>query len=212
MASSSRSKQSRSNKQWLQAHKRDAYVRKAQTEGMRSRAVYKLNEIDARDELLRKGLRVLDLGAAPGGWSQVAVEKVGPQGKVVAIDLLEMDPLDGVHVLVGDAGESSVQDKLRELLGGDGADLVLSDMAPNLTGVRMTDQAQGERLGEVVIEIVDELLSPHGSMLAKTFHGRGFEALRQAMRERFGKVMVRKPAASRSHSAEIYLVGKGFGV
>ena len=208
MAKSSRAKQ------WLHEHRKDAYVRKAQAEGMRSRAVYKLEEIDQKDGLLKPGMTVLDLGAAPGGWSQFAVQKVGGKGQVVAIDLLEMDQLAGVEVIQADAGERAVQSRIAALLGGEqgGADLVMSDMAPNLTGVRIRDEAQGEYLGEVVIEVVDEVLKPGGSVLVKAFHGRGFEALRQALRERFSKVMVRKPSASRSRSAEIYLVGKGFGV
>ena len=133
---------------------------------------------------------------------------------MIAIDLLEMDLLGGVEVIQADAGEAEVQARIVSMLGGEsgGADLVMSDMAPNLTGVRIRDEAQGEYLGDVVVEVVDEVLKPGGSVLVKTFHGRGFETLRQALRERFSKVMVRKPSASRSRSAEIYLVGKGFGV
>ena len=201
-------------KRWLHEHRRDAYVRMAQADGMRSRAVYKLEQIDQRDGLLRPGMAVVDLGAAPGGWSQFAAQKLGARGKVVAVDLLAMEALTGVHCIEADAGDPQVRTDLAELLGADrgGADLVMSDMAPNLSGVRVRDEAQGEYLGEVVVDVVDEVLKPGGSVVAKAFHGRGFETLRQALRERFSKVAVRKPSASRSRSAEIYLVGKGYGV
>lgn len=181
---------------------------------MRSRAVYKLEEIDRRDGLLKSGMAVIDLGAAPGGWSQFAAHKVGDRGLVIAVDLLAMDRLAGVEIIKADAGDPKVQAQMASLVGAErgGADLVMSDMAPNLTGIRIRDQAQGEYLGEVVVNVVDEVLKPAGAVVVKAFHGRGFELLRQALRQRFSKVAVRKPSASRSRSAEIYLVGKGFGV
>ena len=205
------SRASRSRK-WFDEHRSDAFVKKARATGARSRAAFKLEEIAARDQLLRPGMVVLDLGAAPGGWSQHAASKVGDKGLVVAVDRLEMPALAGVEVVLGDMEEEATLAEVRQILGPRKAGLVMSDMAPNLTGVRSRDEAVGERLGELAVEMAEEFLAPQGNLLVKTFHGRGFELLRGLMRERFARVSVRKPEASRDRSSEIYLVAKGFGV
>ena len=200
------------SRRWFEEHRNDTFVRKAQAAGLRSRAAYKLQEIADRDRLLKRGMAVLDLGAAPGGWSQFAVEQVGETGIVVAVDRLEMPALPRVRFVQGDVQEPAVTGALRAMFDGRSPDLVMSDMAPNLTGVKVRDEAEGEWLGELAISVAEEFLAPQGSVVVKTFHGRGFELLRKLLRERFGKVVVRKPTASRDRSSEIYLVAKGFGV
>lgn len=180
----------------------------AQTQGYRSRASFKLLEIDRRDRLLQPGATVVDLGAAPGGWSQVAVERVGARGRVLAIDLLDMAPLSGVEFMQGDFNDPAVLAWLLERLP-QGADLVMSDMAPNLTGVRSIDQPAAAHLAELALDLAARVLKSNGALLVKCFEGAGSEDLRRLFAERFGRVLIRKPAASRDRSREHYLIGRG---
>lgn len=199
-----------SSGRWKQRQARDPYVRRARAEGWRSRAAFKLMEIDDRERLLRRGARVLDLGAAPGGWSQVAAERVGGSGRVVAVDLLPMEPLEGVVVIQGDFLAADVQAQILEALGGGKADLVISDMAPNITGNRSVDQPRAMGLVEAVIEDAGLFLESGGTLLAKVFQGEGFEAFVSAARRKFGSVRIRKPASSRAESREMYLVAGNY--
>lgn len=200
------------SKQWMRRHVNDAYVQKAQREGFRSRASYKLKEIAARDGLLKPGHVVVDLGATPGGWSQVAAQAVGPRGRVLAIDLIPMEPLHGVEFLLGDFQDDAVARVLAERLGGAKADLVLSDMAPNMSGIASADQARMIGLAELALMFAAENLQPKGVFLVKTFHGAGFDAFFKAMQRQFQRVVTRKPEASRSGSRETYLLGRGLKV
>ena len=193
-------------------HRRDPFVRRARAEGYRSRAAYKLREIAEREGLLRSGQRVLDLGAAPGGWSQVAAARVGPRGRVVALDLLPVAPLPGVHVVQGDFMDPATRARLREALRGDAVDLILSDMAPNLEGVKAADAARGLEMAENVIALAPGWLAAGGALLLKVFEVPGLHRLRGDMMRSFSSVRVRKPAASRARSSEIYLMAKGFGL
>jgi 23S rRNA (uridine2552-2'-O)-methyltransferase len=193
-----------SSRAWLRRHTTDSYVRKAREAGYRSRAAYKLLQIDARDKLLKPGMTVLDLGAAPGGWSQVVAQKVGPGGKVVAVDLLELAPLPGVHTLHGDFRGLD----LEAALGGK-ADVVLSDMMPNVTGVPLVDQARAAKLLLEAIAICRKVLKPEGAFLGKIFQGEAFDEVLRALKSSFQTVAVRKPAASRGESRETYLLGRG---
>jgi 23S rRNA (uridine2552-2'-O)-methyltransferase len=199
----------KTSRAWMRRHVTDAYVKRARQEGYRSRAAYKLMEIDARDRLLRPGMTVVDLGAAPGGWSQVAAERVGPKGRVLALDLLQMTPLAGVEFLQGDFRDADVEARLADALGSTGADLVLSDMAPNISGVAVTDQARSIELAELAMEFACKWLKPGGRFLVKLFQGEGFEGFLKLMQARFRKVVVRKPGASRDRSSETYLLGSG---
>jgi len=196
-------------KSWMQEHVADAYVKRARAEGMRSRAAYKLAQIAERDRLLKPGMIVVDLGAAPGGWSQVAAERVGPRGRVIALDLLDMAPMRGVTFIRGDARDDAVVAKLENALGGQKADLVLSDMAPNLSGIAATDQARALELAELALQFAMKHLKPQGNFLVKAFQGSDFEDFLKMLRSRFTAVAMRKPEASRSRSSELYLVGKG---
>jgi 23S rRNA (uridine2552-2'-O)-methyltransferase len=201
---------SKSSQKWLSRHFSDAYVKRAQKEGARSRATYKLEEIDKRDKLLRPGLIVVDLGAAPGGWSEYAIRKVGAKGRVIALDLLEVQPISGVEILQGDFTEQAVLDLLNKSLNGAAPDLVISDMAPNLSGIAAVDQARSIGLAEMAFEFAVNSLKPGGAFLVKAFQGAGFVELRDAMRRYFSSVAVRKPEASRAESREVYLLAKGF--
>jgi len=194
----------KSNKAWLRRHVTDTYVRQAREAGYRSRAAYKLLEIDKRDRLLKPGMCVLDLGAAPGGWSQVAAEKVKPNGKVVAVDLLEVKPIHGVTIFKGDFREAD----LEAALGGK-ADVVLSDMLPNVTGVPSVDQARAAELTLAGIGLCKKLLKPDGAFLVKVFHGEAFDEVLKELKAVFQTVEVRKPAASRGESRENYLLARG---
>ncbi|MDH4323741.1 MAG: RlmE family RNA methyltransferase [Betaproteobacteria bacterium] len=194
----------RSSKAWLRRHVTDVYVRKAKEAGYRSRAAYKLLEIDAKERLLKPGMRVLDLGAAPGGWSQVAAGKVKPGGVVVAVDLLEMKPVHGVTVFKGDFRESD----LETALGGK-ADVVLSDMMPNVTGVPLVDQARAVELLIAAIDLCRRVMKPEGVFLAKMFHGEAFDEVLRALKSSFQTVAAHKPAASRGESRENYLLARG---
>lgn len=196
-------------KSWMQEHVADSYVKRARAEGMRSRAAYKLEQIADRDRLLRPGMVVVDLGAAPGSWSQVAAEKVGPRGRVVALDLLDMTPLRGVEFMRGDFRDPVVLAELERMLGGSKVDLVLSDMAPNLSGIATTDQARAAELAELALDFAVKHLKPQGNLLVKAFQGAAFDETLRAMRRRFAAVVARKPDASRGRSSEVYLVGKG---
>jgi len=194
---------------WMRRHVNDPYVREATRQGYRSRAAFKLMEIDRRDRILGPGLTVLDLGAAPGGWSQVAVERVGAAGRVVAVDLLPMAPLSRVAFVQGDVRQSGVLEQLRALLPPEGADVVLCDMAPNLSGIAATDAARADELVGVALEAAARMLKPKGTLLVKVFHGMGFEALLERARADFREVLVRKPQASRTSSSETYLLCRG---
>lgn len=200
---------SKSSRAWLARHVGDPYVKRAKKEGARSRAHFKLAEIDARDKLLRPGMVVVDLGAAPGGWSAYVARRIAPGGRVVAVDLLPMAPILGVEFIQGDFSDLQVLDLLRSKLSG-AADLVISDMAPNISGIASADQARAAALAEAAVEFAETTLRSGGSILLKAFHGGGFENLRRRLRARFTKVVTRKPKASRTESREIYLLAKGF--
>jgi 23S rRNA (uridine2552-2'-O)-methyltransferase len=201
---------SRNKKGWLREHARDAYVRRAQADGYRSRAVYKLMEIDARYRLLHPGMTVIDLGSAPGGWTQYVRQKLGPKGRVLAQDVLAMAPLPGVQFIRGDIADPGVLDLLIEQLAGSRAELVISDMAPNISGDSVSDQARMAELAERVLAVVGVVLQDGGHLLLKAFQGVGFTQIRQAMQPSFDRLLSCKPQASRSHSREIYLLGLGF--
>jgi 23S rRNA (uridine2552-2'-O)-methyltransferase len=196
---------SKSSQAWLNRHMRDPYVHRAQALGYRSRSAFKLLEIDARDRLFARGQRVVDLGAAPGGWSQVAAEKVGPGGRVIALDVLEMAPLAGVTVIRGDFTSDEGLAALDEALAGAPVDAVLSDMAPNLSGIAATDQARSLALCEAAVAFARERLKPGGTLLMKAFQGAGFPQLLAHVRREFADVVSRKPDASRDRSSEMYL-------
>lgn len=196
-------------KSWMQEHVADAYVKRARVEGRRSRAAFKLDEIAARDRLLRPGMVVVDLGAAPGGWSQVAAARVAPGGRVIALDQLDMAPVAGVDFLRGDFRDDTVAAELERVLGGQPVDLVLSDMAPNLSGIAATDQARALELAELALDFALNHLKPQGNFVVKIFHGSGFDEFLRMLRNRFQSVAVRKPEASRSRSREVYLLAKG---
>lgn len=201
---------SKSSSRWLQEHFNDPYVRQAQEQGYRSRAVFKLLEIQEKDRLLRPGMTVIDLGAAPGSWSQVAAGLVGDKGLVIASDILPMEPLPGVHFVLGDFREEAVFAALLAVLGDRQADLVISDMAPNMSGERSVDQPRAMYLAELALELARRVLRPGGDLLVKTFQGEGVDAYRKEMRQSFRQLLVRKPGASRARSSEVYLLGRGF--
>ncbi len=203
-------KKGSTSKRWLKEHFDDSYVQRAQREGYRSRACYKLLELNEKDRLIRPGMTVLDLGSAPGGWSQVAVELVGEKGRVVASDILLMDGLAGVDFVQGDFTEQEVFDSIMELLNGEPVDLVISDMAPNMSGVAAVDQPQSMYLVELALDMARQVLKPKGNFVAKVFQGEGFDSLLRDMRNSFTTVQSRKPAASRSRSREVYQLAKGF--
>ncbi|MSQ48916.1 MAG: RlmE family RNA methyltransferase [Betaproteobacteria bacterium] len=198
----------KSSKQWLQRHVQDPYVRKARAEGYRSRAAYKLIEINARDRLLVPGARVVDLGAAPGGWSQVAVQKVTPEGKVIAVDLLEIVPMSGLTILRGDCREPAIQAQLVAALGGGRADVVLSDLSPNISGIASTDQARAAELVRMAIDFCRAQLKADGVFLVKVFQGDEFSGLLKELKSMFRQVRTLKPSASREESRETYLLAR----
>lgn len=193
---------------WHQRHVNDFYVKQSVEQGYRSRSAYKLMEIDDRDRLLRPGVALVDLGCAPGGWCQVALERMKGQGRIVGIDLLEMVGLNGVEFLLGDFTEQATLTELVQRLHGQKADLVLSDMAPNITGVIVSDQARIYYLAELALEFSSHWLKPDGAFLVKVFQGAGFEDYMKQMRAIFKTVLVRKPKASRDSSREVYLLGR----
>jgi len=200
---------SKSSGAWLRRHVRDPYVKRARSQGYRSRAAFKLLEIDRAERILRPGARVVDLGAAPGGWSQVAAEKVGARGKVIAIDRLEIEPIPGVTTLQGDLREASVRGALEQTLQGRKADVVLCDLAPDVTGIASTDQARAAELASLAIEFCRGHLDPRGTLLLKMFQGESFREVLADLRSAFRDVRTRKPAASRAESRETYLVARG---
>ena len=202
-------KRSKSSRRWLDRHVNDAFVKRAQKEGYRSRAAYKLLEIQEKDRLFKPGQTVVDLGAAPGGWSQVARQLVGRDGEVIAIDILPMDPLDGVEFILGDFREDGPLESLRSRLGGRPVDIVISDMAPNVTGMNAVDQPRAMYLCELALDFARDVLNPGGVFVVKVFQGEGFDEFVRALRTEFGRVVTRKPAASRSKSREVYLVASG---
>lgn len=202
-------KRTKTSKAWMQEHVTDPYVQRAKSEGFRSRAAYKLMEIDERDHLLRAGMVVVDLGAAPGSWSQVAARRVGAAGKVFALDLLPMEPLGSVEIIQGDFQEDAVLAELEARLAGEPVDVVLSDMAPNMSGIDTADQARSIYLGELALDFADRHLKMGGSFLIKVFQGGGFMQYRSEVARRFDTLHVRKPKASRDRSSEVYLLGLG---
>lgn len=203
-------KRSKSSRQWLDEHFKDAYVQQAQKEHYRSRASYKLLEIEEKDRILKPGMTVVDLGAAPGGWSQVTAEKVGSNGKVIALDILPMDPIANVQFIHGDFTEQAVLEQLLRAVGESEVKLVLSDMAPNISGMKSVDQPRAIYLAELAFDLAQNVLSKEGTFLVKVFQGEGFDHYLKQLRLHFAKVVSRKPAASRPRSREIYLLAKGF--
>ena len=200
---------SKSSQRWLREHFSDPYVKKAQAEGLRSRAAYKLEELIERDRLLKPGMVVVDLGAAPGGWSQYVRQALGDSGRVLALDILEMPPLAGVEFLHGDFREETVLSQFEAMLGGQPVDLVLSDMAPNKSGMDAVDQPRMMHLAELAMDFADHHLKPGGAFLIKLFQGVGFDDYVREMRRRYDKVVIRKPEASRKRSPEVYALGQG---
>ena len=198
-----------SSQRWLKRHERDEYVQKARAQGLRSRAVFKLEQIQQKDRVLEPGQWVLDLGAAPGGWSEYASRIVGPGGRVLALDILPMDSIAGVEFLQGDFTADETLERLYEVLGDRPIDLVLSDMAPNMSGMPSVDQPKAAYLAELALEMAQQCLKPGGSLVVKLFQGEGFDSLVRSLRDAFDSVRLRKPAASSSRSSEIYAVCKG---
>ena len=200
----------KNSRDWVQRHLSDPYDKLAQAEGYRSRSVYKLTEIDAKEKLVKAGMTVVDLGSAPGGWSQWVVKQVGNKGKLVAIDLLEMDPIAGVHFIKADFSDAVGLNSVIAAIGGEDSkvDLVISDMAPNLTGVVITDQARLFALGELAMEFAVKFLKPNGVFLVKVFQGEGFEPYVKTLRCHFKRVAAKKPDASRGESRETFLMAR----
>lgn len=199
-----------SSKAWLKEHRDDPYVQQAQRDGYRSRACYKLLELQDKDKLIRPGMTVLDLGSAPGGWSQVAIALVGVRGRVIASDILPMDSLAGVTFIEGDFTEEGVLARIMEMLEGRPIDLVMSDMAPNMSGVTAVDQPRAIYLAELALDLAQQVLAPGGALVTKLFHGEGFDQVLLEAKACFLKVLTRKPRASRPRSREVYMVAKGF--
>ncbi len=194
----------------MQEHFDDEYVKMAQAQGYRSRAVFKLKEIQDKDQLIKPGMNIIDLGAAPGGWSQFARQLVGKKDKIIALDILPMDPLEGVDFILGDFREQNVMDQLCSVLEGATINLVMSDMAPNMSGNKGVDQPRAIYLGELALETARTLLAKDGVFLVKLFHGAGFEEFYKDVTQTFDKVVIRKPKASRPRSNEVYILAKGF--
>lgn len=197
-----------SSNRWLARQDKDPYVKQARAAGYRARAAFKLLELDEKDRLLRRGLKVVDLGAAPGSWAQVAAENVGDSGRVVALDILPMDDLPGVEFIEGDFREQEVLDQLETQVGGH-VDLVLSDMAPNLSGIAVSDQARSMHLAELALDFARQWLEPDGRFVVKLFQGEGFDEFVREARATFKIVRIRKPQSSRRESREVYLIGDG---
>lgn len=203
-----KSKRHKKSKVWMQEHVNDPYVIRAKAEGWRARAAFKLIEIDDRDKLIKPGMVVVDLGSTPGSWSQVAAKRMGANGKILAMDMLPMDPIRGVSFIQGDFREDATLLELTKALDGRQVDLVLSDMAPNMTGIGVSDQARVMYLAELTLDFCTTHLKPGGDLLVKVFQGSGYMELRMAVDEVFETLLVRKPAASRDKSAEVYLLGR----
>ena len=205
-------KRSKSSARWLAEHASDEFVKRAHREGFRSRAAFKLEEIQARERLLRPGIRCVDLGAAPGGWSQYAARILGSTGRIVATDILAMDPIPGVEFVQGDFRDDQVLAEVLGRIGADKVDLVLSDMAPNMAGIDAVDQPRAMYLAELAMEFAERVLAPGGDLLVKLFQGEGFDQIIRHARGRFVRVATKKPKASRSRSPEIYLLARQFGM
>ena len=203
---------SKSSNKWLQEHFNDVYVKKAQAEGYRSRAVYKLKEIDEKEHLLKRGMTVIDLGASPGGWTQYVSEKLNSSGIIIALDILPMDALAGVEFLLGDFREESVLQALTNLVPARSVDLLLSDMSPNMSGNVSVDITRAMYLTELAFDFGRTMLKPGGALVMKVFHGAGFDDLVKQVRLHFDRVVIRKPLASRSRSRETYLLAKGYNL
>ena len=201
---------SKSSHRWLQEHFQDEYVKQAKAQGYRSRAVFKLMEIQQKDQLIKPGMNVIDLGAAPGGWSEYVRQLIGKKNKVIALDILPMQEISGVEIILGDFREDDVLDELYAALDGAPVNVVLSDMAPNISGNREVDQPRGMYLAELALHTAVTVLVKDGSFLVKVFHGEGFDAFYQEVRRSFSKVVIRKPKASRSRSREVYILAQGF--
>jgi len=201
---------SKSSSRWMAEHFEDEYVKLAQAQGYRSRAVFKLKEIQDKDQLIKPGMNIIDLGAAPGGWSQFARQLMGKKNRLIALDILPMDALDGVDFIQGDFREEAVLDQLHAVLEGAPVNLVMSDMAPNMSGNRGVDQPRAIYLGELALDTAKTVLTKDGSFLVKLFHGEGFEAFHHEVQSCFAKVVIRKPKASRPRSNEVYILAKGF--
>lgn len=201
---------SKSSARWLKEHVNDRFVKQAQKDGYRSRASYKLLELNDKDKLIKPGMLVIDLGSAPGGWSQIAGELVGEQGKLIASDILPMDPLPDVEFIQGDFTEESVFNEIMAAIAGRPVDVVISDMAPNLSGISSADQAGSIYLIELALDMAQQVLKPKGSFITKAFQGEGYDAYVAQVREHFDSVVIRKPDSSRARSREVYIVGKGF--
>ena len=208
---------SKSSKTWLKEHFDDEFVRRSQQDGYRSRAIYKLIEIDQKDRLVKPGMSIVDLGAAPGGWSEYCVKKLGKKGTMVALDILPMEPIEGVTIIEGDFREDPVFDQLMTVIDSTAnnsgkVDLVISDMAPNISGMGSVDMPRAYYLCELALELARQVLKPGGGLLVKLFQGEGFEAYNKALKSSFSKVVMRKPRASRARSREIYALATGFKV
>lgn len=201
-----------SSTRWLQEHFNDAYVKKAQLEGYRSRAIYKLKEIDEKEHLLKPGMTIVDLGAAPGGWTQYVSQKLDGHGKIIALDILPMDALPDVHFILGDFQEEAILQELLSIVPEIGVDLLLSDMAPNMSGTPAVDIPRAMYLVELAIDCAEKILKPGGNLLLKIFHGAGFDEIVKQTRQKFDRLTIRKPAASRSRSRETYLLAKGYNL
>lgn len=201
---------SKTSAAWLKEHVEDIWVQKAQKDGYRSRAAYKLAEIDDKDKLFRPSMTVIDLGSAPGGWSQLLSERLGDKGKILASDILPMDAVPDVVFIQGDFTEEVVLNALLDSMQGNQADLVISDMAPNLSGMNAIDQPKAMYLVELALDLAEQVLKPNGDFLAKVFQGEGYEDYLKRLRSRFTKVLTRKPAASRARSREVYLLARGY--
>ena len=192
------------SKTWIKEHIDDPYVKRASREGWRSRAVFKLQELDEKYQLFKKGMTVVDLGAAPGGWSQYAAKQIGVHGKVIAVDVLDMEAIPNVTFLKGDFTEEHTYESLKEIIGLRSVDLVLSDMAPNISGIDSVDQPKAMYLAEIVADFANQVLDLNGSLLVKVFHGGGFDDYVKMLRDKYHKVLIRKPEASRARSREVY--------
>ncbi len=201
---------SKSSNRWLQEHFKDPYVKRAQQQGYRSRAVYKLLELQQRDKLIKPGMTVVDLGASPGGWSQLVQQLAGDKGRVIALDILPMTPISGVFFIQGDFQDQEIVNQLLQEVGPEGVDLVISDMAPNMSGMASVDQPKMIYLAELTLSVAQQILRPGGSLLLKIFQGSGFDDFLRSLRAKFKPVVIRKPDASRSRSAEVYLLAKNY--
>jgi 23S rRNA (uridine2552-2'-O)-methyltransferase len=201
---------SKSSSRWLKEHFDDEFVLRAQKEGYRSRAIYKLIEIQQKDHILKPGMTVIDLGAAPGGWSEYAVKKIGSRGRMIALDILPMEPIEGVEIIEGDFRDDAVLEQLLEVMGGARADLVISDMAPNISGMEVVDIPRSYYLAELALDLARQVLKPGGGLLVKLFQGEGFDAYQKELKLSFSRIVMRKPKASRARSREIYALATNY--